>query len=204
MKYDIIKEHLEKGGILAYPTETVWGFGADIRFSKSLERIFEIKGREAVKAMSVLVKDNYQAKRLAVVTPKTEKFLEMFWPGPVTFVLKAKESVPPVITGDTGFVGLRCSSHAFVRGLFKTFDGVITTTSANRSGEPPALRREDLSWLSENGFGEVLCVDWTEPLAVSPGSTVVKIDEAGKLECLRQGDLDFSLLSDFNSRLAAV
>jgi len=196
VKFDIIKTHLESGGILAYPTETVWGLGADIRFPKSLEKIFEIKGRNEAKAMSVLVKDNYQAKQLAHVTPKIEKFLEVFWPGPVTFVLRCKASVPTVISGDTGYVGLRCSSHPFVRGLFRTFNGVITTTSANPTGQSAALKREDLSWLP----GEVLCVDWMEPLAVSAASTVVKITD-DKLECLRQGDLDFTLISGFNSRL---
>lgn len=197
MKYDIIKEHLEKGGILAYPTETVWGLGADIRFPKSLERIFEIKGRSESKAMSVLVRDIYQAKELSHITPRIEKFLEMFWPGPVTFVIEAKDSVPKVITGETGAVGLRCSSHPFVRGLFKFFDGALTTTSANVSGQSAALKKEDLSWLP----GEVLCVDWVEPLSTSPGSTVVKITK-NKLECLRRGDLDFSLISDFADRLA--
>ncbi len=187
-----IISHLEKGGIIAYPTETVWGLGVDISNRVAMENIFNLKGRDTTKAMSVLVGNIYQARELAEFDNKTEKLMDLFWPGPVTFVVAAKPSVPKEVTGGTGFVGLRCSSHPFVRALVNKLGKPITSTSANKSGEAPAQNPKDLlKWLP----AEVFQVSWEEDRKgfVSKGSTVIKI-ENGKLNLLRQGDVDLEII----------
>jgi L-threonylcarbamoyladenylate synthase len=189
---DKVVSHLKSGGIIAYPTETVWGLGVDISNNDALKKLFGLKGRDTTKAISVLVGNIYQAKELAEIDSKMEKLFSLFWPGPVTFVAKAKPGVPTEITGGSGFVGLRCSNHPFVAKLVSQLGTSITSTSANKSGEAPAQDEESLlKWLPS----DVLRVQWREDRKgfVSLGSTVVKI-EGRELKLLRQGDMDFSFI----------
>lgn len=192
MKIENVVSHLKAGGIIAYPTETVWGLGVDISNPVAVKKLFNLKNRDTTKAISVLVGNIFQAKELAEIDLNLEKYISLFWPGPVTFVLKAKLSVPDEITGKTGFVGLRCSPHPFVSELTKKLGTAITSTSANKSGESPAQSEDDLlKWLPS----EVMRVKWKEDRKGfnSLGSTVVKI-ENGKLSLLRQGDVDFKII----------
>ncbi len=163
-------QHLSQGGIIAYPTETIWGLGADIRFPEGLARINQIKGRVPQKATSVLVSGVEMAREYAELTAETENFLHLFWPGPLTMVLPAKSSVPAELLAADGTVGLRCSSHPWVRELLLEYPYAITTTSANRSGEPPAKSLEELHWLPN----EVVKIHWQENCGVGEASTVVK------------------------------
>lgn len=190
-------EHLKAGGILAYPTETVWGLGVDISNTAAIKKLFELKGRDTSKAISVLVGNIYEARRIAEIEPACERLMNVFWPGPVTFVVKAKKNIPMEITGGTGFVGLRCSNHPFVMDLVRELGCGITSTSANKSGEPPAQELLALlRWLPK----DVLKVDWQEDRhgLESKGSTVVKIAD-GQLSLLRQGDVEYKFIeAQFN------
>ncbi len=181
---------LSAGKIIAYPTETVWGLGVDIGFPQAIKDLFELKGRDKSKAISLLVSNVFQARDVAEFSAEVENLMDLFWPGPLTFVLKAR-AVPTELTGGTGFIGLRFSSHPFVRALQKKYEGIITTTSANFSGQPAALSQEDLTWLPP----EVLRVEWPAKLSPSPGSTVIKIVDK-KISLLRAGDLDFNLVAN--------
>lgn len=192
MNFTEVREHLLKGGIFAYPTETVWGLGVDCTNSEAVNNLFELKGRMSSKAMSVLVGNIYQARNLAVFDSQLEKLLEIFWPGPVTFVLPAKDMVSKEITADSGFVGIRCSSHPFVRRLMQQINLPITTTSANQSGEPPAKNKNELNWLPTNVMVADSSAESKEN-GSGTGSTVVKIFN-GKIECLRAGDIDPKLI----------
>lgn len=192
MNIENVVSHLKAGGIIAYPTETVWGLGVDISNAVAIKKLFNLKNRDNTKAISVLVGNIFQARELAEVDPTLEKFISLFWPGAVTFVLKAKSLVPEEITGKTGFVGLRCSPHPFVGQLTKKLGTAITSTSANKSGESPAQSEDELlKWLPS----DVMKVEWKEDRKgfTSLGSTVVKID-GKKLSLLRQGDVDFKII----------
>jgi L-threonylcarbamoyladenylate synthase len=189
---DKIVSHLKSGGIIAYPTETVWGLGVDISNPDAVKKLFNLKNRDTTKAISVLAGNIYQAKELAEIDDSLEKFIGLFWPGPVTFVVKAKPTVAKEITGNTGFVGLRCSNHPLVTALTKKLGNSITSTSANKSGESPAQSEADLlRWLP----ADVLRVDWKEDRGgfSSLGSTVVKVENKN-LTLLRQGDVDFKFI----------
>ncbi len=184
---DLFCQALNEGEMIAYPTETVWGLGVDIRFEKAIEALFALKGRSSQKSVSLLVSDVSMAKQLAEIDPQTEHLIHLFWPGPVTFVLPAKKTVPSSIHGGTGFVGLRRSNHIFVRKLFEKYDHPITTTSLNQSGEPAARSFEETQWLPS----EVKVVPWSEQLT-GCGSSVVRI-QGRAIACLRRGDFDMEL-----------
>ena len=189
---DEVVRHLGQGGVIAYPTETIWGLGCNWDKPKAVKRIFEIKGRPPEKAVSVLVSGPDMAARYVVLDPSTTILLETLWPGPVTFVLPALPGAPEFIHGGTQFVGLRCSPHPTVRDLIWSNQIPITTTSINRSGEPPARQRQQIDWLPS----DVMIVE--EPAAASTnssgqGSTVIRIDKH-TYEILRHGDQDKDIL----------
>lgn len=150
MNFDDVHQHLEGGGIIAYPTETVWGIGVLFDNERALESLIELKGREVSKGVSLLVSDFYMANEIAQIdSEEVKRFLQIVWPGPLTAVLPAKDFVSPVIHGGTGYVGLRLSSHPLVSRLMGVLQKPLTTTSANKSGEDPALSEDDLYWLPE-------------------------------------------------------
>src|SRR3972149_11648063 len=130
---DIIK----KNGIVIYPTETVYGVGANIFSNAALEKVFAIKGRDKDKPVSVAVSDLQMMEDLVYIGEKEKRFIEMFLPGPVTVVMKKKESVPDMLTSGSELVGIRFPAHTTTIKLIELAGVPITSTSANFSGEAP-------------------------------------------------------------------
>jgi L-threonylcarbamoyladenylate synthase len=126
---------LTRGGVIAYPTETVYGLGVDALNESAIHRLFKIKTRASGKPISVLVKDMEMLARVASGVPAGAKSLmKKYWPGPVTIILPASKEIPSVLTGQTGTIAVRISPHPFVSRLFEVFASPLTSTSANISG----------------------------------------------------------------------
>lgn len=124
------------GGVVIYPTDTVYGLGCDPANVDATRRICEIKGR-ADKPLPLACSDVEAAKRIVKFNPIAEKLAERFWPGPLTMVLPAKVDYPIWVTHGARTLGVRVPGHPVARRLAKLSGGVIVTTSANKSGEPP-------------------------------------------------------------------
>ena len=137
---DIIK----KNGIVIYPTETVYGIGANIFSNIALEKIFKIKKRDKDKPVSVAVSDFSMMEELVYVGKKEKQFIEKFLPGPVTVLLKKKEIVNDMLTSGSELVGIRFPAHKTTIELIELAGVPITSTSANFSGEAPPRRVEDI------------------------------------------------------------
>jgi L-threonylcarbamoyladenylate synthase len=184
VNFEQVKPHLEGGGLIAYPTETVWGLGALYDNEKALENLIDLKGRELTKGISLLVSDFYMAQDVALIDDERVKnFLRIAWPGPLTAVLPVRSVISSLIHGGTGYVGLRLSTHPVVTRLLALTQKPLTTTSANKSGVPPALSVGDLYWLPpEVG---VLSESNLEAGGQSP-STVVRFQNDG-IKILRSG-----------------
>lgn len=182
MDVDQAVSHLLQGGVVAYPTETVWGLGALNSRTGALAHVIKLKGREVAKGMSLLVADIAMAEEVAFISDqRIKRFLQIVWPGPLTVVLKARSVVDPLVHGGTGEVGLRLSSHHLVQKLMISLSEPLTTTSANESGLPPARSRAELTWLPRS----VGILGPDESDDVKP-STVIRI-EADKIYLLREG-----------------
>ena len=125
---------LHRDGLVVYPTDTIYGLGADALSDEAVAEVYEAKHRLLSKPISIAVSDRDMLGALAVVTPVAEIFIEQFLPGPFTVVLKAKKLLPVVLTGGTGMIGLRIPAHPIALELIQQFDGPITATSANLSG----------------------------------------------------------------------
>jgi L-threonylcarbamoyladenylate synthase len=130
---DIIK----KNGIVIYPSETVYGIGANIFSNIALEKVFKIKKRDKDKPFSVAVSDFGMMEDLAYIGEKEKRFISMFLPGPVTVVLKKREKVPYILTSGSELVGIRFPAHENTIMLIRLAGVPITSTSANISGEAP-------------------------------------------------------------------
>ncbi len=183
---DSVLEHVSVGGLLAYPTETVYGFGGVLTRSV-IEGLVALKGRDRAKPMLLLVPDREAVSDLTW-TPEAIELAEVFWPGSVTLVLSDPGArYPDGVRGPAGNVAIRVSPHLLVRELVRGLGGPILSTSANRSGEPPALDAQSaLGTAVAAGAGEELWVLDGGDLDPSRPSTI--IDCSGPVPVvLRQG-----------------
>ena len=121
-------------GIIVYPTETVYGLGADAFSDEAILKVYEAKKRPLAMPVSIAVSDFDMLNAVARIEPGLEPFLTTFLPGPVTVVLPARKTVPAILTGGTGLIGIRMPAHDLALQLIATFDSPITATSANLHG----------------------------------------------------------------------
>ena len=136
---------LSRDGIIVYPTETVYGLGADALSEDAVLKVYEAKNRPVGKPISIAVSDMDMLTAVAVVDAAARAFIERFLPGPVTVVLPAKSCLPEVLTGGTGLIGIRWPENEIAIAIIARFDTPITATSANMSDDIPPVRPEEVS-----------------------------------------------------------
>jgi L-threonylcarbamoyladenylate synthase len=130
---------LGEGGLVAFPTESFYGLAADPRQEEAVRRLFALKRRSPERPVLLLLPSKESAVEYAAdIPPVAEQLTERFWPGGLTLVLEARDSVSPLLTAGTGTIGLRLSSHSLATALARRFGTAVTGTSANPSGRPPA------------------------------------------------------------------
>jgi len=164
-----IADVLRKDGVIAYPTDTLFGLGCLVSRKKAVDRILSIKGRDAKKPMSILCANMEMLCRYTrhLETP-TFRILKQMFPGPYTAVLPASREVPRHLQNKQT-VGLRIPDHAFCRAITELVGEPIITTSCNRAGEDPMLN----AWEIEEELGHLLdfVIDCGQPAGLA--STVV-------------------------------
>lgn len=127
-------ELLRAGRLVAFPTETVYGLGADATSGRAIDRIYAVKGRPATNPLIVHVADESVARRYAACWPESAgRLARAFWPGPLTLVLPKNPLIVDEATAGLGTVGLRCPDHPLALELLRAFDGPIAAPSANKS-----------------------------------------------------------------------
>lgn len=133
-------EAIRGGGLVVYPTDTVYGLGADALDPDAVERVFELKGRSRDRPLSLGVPDVETALAYAAPTEREERFMRAFLPGPVTVVVERRESVPDALTAGRDRVGIRIPDHDVALAFYRAADRPVTATSANLSGAGSARR----------------------------------------------------------------
>lgn len=131
-------EALRAGGVVAFPTDTLYGLAVDPRRQDAVERLFALKGRDARSAVPLVAATLEQAMLVASFTDRERRAAAAFWPGPLTIVARANAAVTPEALGGQQTVAIRVPAHEIARELARAFQFPITATSANRSGDPPA------------------------------------------------------------------
>ena len=136
---------LREGGVIAYPTETFYGIGADAENEEAIEKIYTIKGRSFNKPVPVIIGKQNDVIKYGKDLPETgRKLMNRFWPGALTLLFEASHNVPQKLTAGTGKIGIRLSSNIIATSLAKTLSRAITATSANLSGQKECSSVDDV------------------------------------------------------------
>jgi len=180
------------GGLVACPTDTVFALAADCRNESAVARVYDAKGRPANSPLPLLVSGMRDVEAIAAEVPQEARVLmERFWPGPLTLILPAQSWLPRPLVQDGG-VGVRQPDDPFCCRLIEKVGAPITGTSANRTGEPPAMTADE----AEQQLGKA--VDYYLDAGVAGGaqpSTVVRITASG-VDVLRNGPITEQTLRD--------
>lgn len=135
---------IRNGGIVAYPTETVYGLGVDPFDDRALQRLFALKERPPEHPVLLLIHSRSEIEQLATHIPSiASDLMDRFWPGPLTLILPARENLSSYVTSATGTVAIRQANQGTAADLLVATRGPITSTSANRGGQTPATTAQE-------------------------------------------------------------
>ena len=189
LNYDKLKEPaqiIKKGGIVIFPTETVYGIGTNGLDEKAIKKLYEVKQRPLNKPISLLVNNIEMVDKIAKnITEVEYKLMERFCPGPLTIILEKRDIVPDILTSNTNTIGIRMPSGEIAKKLIE-FAGVpIATSSSNISGKPSGTNITDIK---KDFEGKVDCfIDNGESELGIPSTVIRIIDNIPHI--LRQGTI---------------
>ena len=182
---------LKRGEIIVFPTETLYGLGADALNDAAVEKVFLLKARDPAMPIPVLVASQAMLFTLVAAIPvAAKKLMDRFWPGPLTLVLRAREGVPSPLLNNQGGVGVRISSQPLAMQLVKALGHPLIATSANPSGQEPARTIAEAKRYFET---QVRIFLDGGTLTSRTGSTVVEVIE-DQVKIIREGDISASEL----------
>lgn len=168
-----IKRAVAEGGVIAFPTDTFYGLGVDPSNAEAVQKLFTIKQRSADKPVLILIDTRDRLSDWVVdIPPLAEKAMDAFWPGPLTLIFRAQDTVPDVLTAGSGTLGIRLPGSAFARQLIHDIGHPLTAPSANISEEENPVTADDVNQAVGNQ------VDWIIDAGPAPGgsaSTVLDI-----------------------------
>ncbi len=182
------KAIINNGGLIVYPTDTIYGLGCDPYNKKSVEKIFRIKKRLLNKALPILASDIRHVEKIMFLDDRGRKLADSFWPGPLTIIGILKDNdIPKLITAGRQTVGMRIPNNIETLNLLK-YCNFLVGTSANISNENPCIYAEDVIKSPLVGYDAIVIGDDDkpkEPFSVK-GSTIVDISTSN-LKIVREG-----------------
>ncbi|MDO4322158.1 MAG: L-threonylcarbamoyladenylate synthase [Lachnospiraceae bacterium] len=191
-------EIIKRGGLVAFPTETVYGLGANALDERASAKIYGAKGRPSDNPLIVHIADWEAIERIAVDIPKEAKLLsDAFWPGPLTMVLKKSDAVPLTTTGGLSTVAVRMPDHEIARALIRAGGGYIAAPSANTSGRPSPTKAEHVA---EDMDGVIDMIIDGGAAGIGLESTIVDLTE-GMPTILRPGYINQQMLEKVLGRV---
>ena len=185
-------EILNKDGLLAFPTETVYGLAIKASSFDNYKHLVEVKNRPNDKPFTLMCSKIEQVKKFVEINELARKVINNFMPGPITLILKAKKDVPSFMDLNTGYIGIRIPNDKFVLNLIDLVNCPLLVPSANISNYPPAKTSDEvISYFKDSIEGVV--EGKTDEAAIP--STVIKI-ENDKINLLRQGKLTLEMIME--------
>jgi L-threonylcarbamoyladenylate synthase len=172
---------LREGGLVAYPTDTLYGLAVDPRRDEAVQRLFDVKARDRASAVALVAADVAQAQQAGAFGGSELALARTFWPGPMTIVVPASPVLSTWLSGGLGTIGVRVPAHAVARAIAGAFAWCITATSANVSGQPAAMTADEVA--ASLGSRIDALVD-AGPAPGGPPSTIVEF--AGGRPVLRR------------------
>jgi L-threonylcarbamoyladenylate synthase len=190
---DLAVEAWRAGHLVAFPTETVYGLGADAQNPEAVAKIFALKNRPPTHPLIVHVADLAQVAKLGITLSEKARILaETFWPGPLTLIVPRPDSLPDCVTGGRATVGIRIPKHVMAKALLRAFDGPIAAPSANRFGQLSPTHVEHV----RDSFDETIlpCVVDGGPCHFGLESTIVDASQPDRMILLRPGSITLQQL----------
>ncbi len=177
-------ETMKRGGVILYPTDTVWGIGCDATNAEAVARVYEIKHREDSKALICLVDSDARMQRYVRSVPDVAWDLLELAEKPTTVILDNAVNLAPNLIAEDGSIAMRITRESFSKELCYRFQKPIVSTSANISGEPAAQNYCDIS---EELLAAVDYVCWTRRQEHKPHkpSSIIKLSENGEVKIIR-------------------
>lgn len=181
--YSPIVKIAQEGGLIAFPTETVYGFGVIYNNKEAYERLIEVKRRPPEKPFTMMLGNKDDIAKYAYVDERAKVIIDKFVPGEITLILKAKEDLPSYVISKEGMVGIRVPDDKFVLEMITKIGAPLLVPSANRNGEKPLNKGEEVALMFENEIDAVVMGESTSTIP----STIVLIDE--NVSIIREGRL---------------
>lgn len=170
---DIAAGILKEGGLIAFPTETVFGLGVIFNNEESYMRLINVKRRPPEKPFTMMLSRKEDISKYAYLDEKSELLVEKFVPGQLTLILRAKPGLPPYVVSKDGFVGVRVPDDKLIQELISKVGKPLLVPSANKSGEKPAYTHEEVISIFD---GEIDGVIEGKSISNTP-STIVMVDK---------------------------
>ena len=181
--YSPIIKIAQEGGLIAFPTETVYGFGVVYNNKEAYDHLIEVKRRPPEKPFTMMLGSKDDIAKYAYVDERAKVIIDKFVPGEITLILKAKEDLPSYVVSKEGMVGIRVPNDKFVLEMITKIGVPLLVPSANRSGEKPLNKGEEVALMFENEIDAVVMGESTSTIP----STIVLIDE--NVSIIREGRL---------------
>lgn len=194
---------LRDGGVVAVPTDTVYGLVALADNTKAIEHIFQMKNRALEKALPIFVENVSMARWYAYISDTKAEFLNRVWPGALTVVFHHKEKLPPRLTGEGDTIGMRMPDSPFILDILSRIHIPLAQTSANISGMPPAKSAEEVAaYFEEQKYKPDLVIDGGEK--ITGGSSTIIDFTANEPRLLRAGAMSKEELELIVSKIGAT
>ena len=178
----VASQIVSNGGLVVYPTDTVYGLGCDPFNVKAVKRVFRVKG-DRKKPLPILACSVADLEKIARLSDVARKIAAKFWPGPLTVIVPKKPALPDIVTNDLDSVGVRVPKHDMAIQLIRLSDGLLVGTSANKTGQKPACTASEA--LEQLGEEVDVVLDGGKALLEKP-STVADLTTE-ELKILREG-----------------
>ncbi len=187
MNDDIVKalEVLQQGGVILYPTDTIWGLGCDATNAEAVKKIYEIKRREDSKSMLVLMENINFLERYVEEVPEVAYDLIEFSEKPMTIIYPGAKSLASNLIAEDGSIGIRVSGEAFTQRLIQRFKKPIVSTSANISGETSPVNFYEIHQEIKESVDYVVGYRQDDTGSANP-SSIVKLGVGGEIKILRK------------------
>lgn len=178
-------ETLKNGGIILYPTDTIWGIGCDATNPEAVEKVFALKGRDKSKSMIVLLHNDNQLAGYVNDVPEVAYQLIEVADRPMTIIYSNAKNLASNVIAEDGSVGIRIVNHPFCQQLLQRFRKPIVSTSANISGRPSAAAFDEIAEEIKQGVDYIVQYGQQDTTKGKP-SIIMKLDPSGKFEFIRK------------------
>lgn len=178
-------EVLQAGGLILYPTDTIWGIGCDATNAEAVEKIFKLKGRDAGKSLIILLDTENKLPGYVQEVPEIAYDLIEYAENPLTIIYSGAKNLAKNVIHQDGSIGIRVVKHPFCQGLIQRFRKPIVSTSANISGEPSPASFSEISDEIKAGVDYIVQLE-QEDTAPKKASTIMKIEPDGRFAFIRR------------------